>query len=111
MDHTPTVAIRTQGLSRSFGDIVAVNELDLELPAHGVIGFVGPNGSGKSTTIRMLLGLIKPTNGRAEVLGSPSATLSAMPTGSERSSRIRRSCRTSPGARTSRPWRFCAVCR
>jgi len=69
MDHTPAVAVRTQGLSRSFGDIVAVKELDLELPAHGVIGFVGPNGSGKSTTIRMLLGLIKPTDGQAEVLG------------------------------------------
>ena len=71
MTETTTTSIRTHGLTRTFGDITAVSGLDLELPAHGVIGFVGPNGSGKSTTIRMLLGLIRPTEGHAEVLGEP----------------------------------------
>jgi ABC-2 type transport system ATP-binding protein len=69
MSQTTTASIRTSGLTRRFGEITAVNGLELELPNHGVIGFVGPNGSGKSTTIRMLLGLIEPTSGGAEVLG------------------------------------------
>jgi ABC-2 type transport system ATP-binding protein len=63
-------AIATQGLTKKFGDLVAVDGLDLEIPEGGVVGFVGPNGSGKSTTIRMLLGLITPTSGEAQVLGS-----------------------------------------
>ena len=64
-----TSVITTQQLTRTFGDLVAVNALDLDIPAGGVVGFVGPNGSGKSTTIRMLLGLIRPTSGEATVLG------------------------------------------
>jgi ABC-2 type transport system ATP-binding protein len=64
------MAISAHGLTRRFGDLVAVNDLDLEIPAGGVIGFVGPNGSGKSTTIRMLLGLIKPDEGEGWVLGA-----------------------------------------
>lgn len=64
------MAITTRGLTRRFGNLVAVDDLDLELPAGGVIGFIGPNGSGKSTTIRMLLGLIEPSEGEAEVFGS-----------------------------------------
>ena len=62
--------IATQGLTKIFGDLVAVDKLDLRVPKGGVVGFVGPNGSGKSTTIRMLLGLIRPTAGTGEVLGS-----------------------------------------
>jgi len=62
-------AIATQGLTKKFGDLVAVDGLDLEIPKGGVVGFVGPNGSGKSTTIRMLLGLITPTSGEGQVLG------------------------------------------
>ncbi len=62
-------AISTQGLTKRFGDPVAVDHLDLDVPASSVVGFVGPNGSGKSTTIRMLLGLITPTSGEAQVLG------------------------------------------
>jgi ABC-type multidrug transport system ATPase subunit len=54
-------AIVTQGLTKRFGDLVAVDRLDLDVPKGGVVGFVGPNGSGKSTTIRMLLGLISPS--------------------------------------------------
>jgi ABC-2 type transport system ATP-binding protein len=66
-----TSVITTQALTRRFGDLTAVDALDLDIPAGGVVGFVGPNGSGKSTTIRMLLGLIKPTSGTATVLGHP----------------------------------------
>ena len=71
-EHTKAApAIRTRGLTRRFGDLVAVDDVSLEIPQGGVIGLVGPNGSGKSTTIRMLLGLIQPTEGAAEVLGAP----------------------------------------
>jgi ABC-2 type transport system ATP-binding protein len=62
-------SIRTAGLTKDFGDLRAVNEIDLDLPEGGVAGFVGPNGAGKSTTIRMLLGLITPTGGEGEVFG------------------------------------------
>ena len=63
--------IRTNKLTRRFGDIVAVRELNLEIAAGGVVGLVGPNGSGKSTLLRLLLGLIRPTSGTATVFGSP----------------------------------------
>jgi ABC-2 type transport system ATP-binding protein len=63
--------LTTTGLTRRFGDLVAVDALTLELPASGVIGLVGPNGSGKSTLIRMLLGLVAPTSGTGSVLGEP----------------------------------------
>ena len=62
-------AIRTDNLVRNFGAICAVDKLSLEIPAGLVFGFLGPNGSGKTTTIRLLLGLLEPTSGRAEVLG------------------------------------------
>jgi ABC-2 type transport system ATP-binding protein len=62
------MAITTEGLTRRFGTLTAVDELDLDLPAGGVVGLVGPNGSGKSTLIRMLLGLVAPTSGSATVL-------------------------------------------
>jgi ABC-2 type transport system ATP-binding protein len=62
-------AISTSNLSKSFGNRVAVRDITLDLPMGRVIGFVGPNGSGKTTTIRMLLGLIRPTSGTARVLG------------------------------------------
>ena len=63
------VAIRARGLTRRFGKLVAVDHVDLEVPAKRVYGFLGPNGSGKSTTIRMLCGLLTPTDGEIEVLG------------------------------------------
>jgi ABC-2 type transport system ATP-binding protein len=63
------IAIRARGLTRCFGKLVAVDHVDLEVPARRVYGFLGPNGSGKSTTIRMLCGLLTPTAGEIEVLG------------------------------------------
>ncbi len=57
-------------LTRRFGQVTALDRLTVELPPAGVIGLVGPNGSGKSTLIRILLGLIRPTEGSATVLGS-----------------------------------------
>lgn len=61
--------IRARGLTKRFGNLVAVNELDLRVSRGEVYGFLGPNGSGKSTTIRMLCGLLLPTGGDIEVLG------------------------------------------
>ncbi len=58
-----------EGLTRTFGSVRAVDGLDLEVPAGTVFGFLGPNGAGKTTTIRLLLGLLEPTAGRATVLG------------------------------------------
>ncbi|MFD3512659.1 ABC transporter ATP-binding protein [Streptomyces sp. NPDC058657] len=64
--------IDTRGLTKRFrGGQLAVDGLDLSVPAGSVFGFLGPNGSGKTTTIRMLMGLIEPTSGTARVLGSP----------------------------------------
>ncbi len=68
------VAIRMEDLGRTFGQIKAVDGLTLEVPAGIVFGFLGPNGSGKTTTIHMLLGLLAPTTGRAEVLGFDTRT-------------------------------------
>ena len=67
----PVVA--TRGLTKRFGHQVAVNAVDLVVPAASVFGFLGPNGSGKTTTIRMLLGLIGPSAGEVDLLGAPMA--------------------------------------
>jgi len=63
------LAIRARGLSKHFGSLRAVDHLDLDVPKASIYGFLGPNGSGKSTTIRMLCGLLTPTEGTADVLG------------------------------------------
>ena len=63
------LAIRARGLSKHFGELRAVDHLDLDVPRASIYGFLGPNGSGKSTTIRMLCGLLTPTEGGADVLG------------------------------------------
>ena len=65
----PEPAILTEGLSRRFGSLVAVDQVDLRVDAGQFFGFLGPNGAGKSTTIRMLTGLLAPTAGRIELLG------------------------------------------
>jgi len=65
------VAVATSGLTKRFGHQVAVDDLDLVVPTGSVYGFLGPNGSGKTTTIRMLLGLVRPTSGSVEMLGRP----------------------------------------
>jgi ABC-2 type transport system ATP-binding protein len=62
-------AIRTENLSKSFGRTQALDALNLEVPPGEVIGYLGPNGAGKTTTIRLLLGLIRATSGRAEIFG------------------------------------------
>jgi ABC-2 type transport system ATP-binding protein len=63
------VAIRTEQLTRRFGTLVAVENMDLQVTAGQFFGFLGPNGAGKSTTIKMLTGLLAPTSGRVELLG------------------------------------------
>jgi len=62
-------AIRTSGLTRRFGDLTAVDRVDLVIPEARIYGFLGPNGSGKTTAIRMLCGLLIPSEGEVEVLG------------------------------------------
>ena len=56
-------------LTKSYNNVAAVNNLNLEIPQGEAFGFLGPNGAGKTTTIRLLLGLIKPTSGRSEIFG------------------------------------------
>ncbi len=63
------LAVLADGLTKRFGDFTAVEDVSFEVQAGEVVGYLGPNGSGKTTTIRMLLGLLRPTAGRAEVLG------------------------------------------
>src|SRR5207342_2952837 len=63
------IAIRSRGLTKRFGELVAVDHVDLAIPKAQVYGFLGPNGSGKSTTLRMLCGLLTPSEGEVEVLG------------------------------------------
>ncbi|MFC2160036.1 ABC transporter ATP-binding protein [Acidobacteriota bacterium] len=64
-------AITTENLTRKFGELTAVNALNLHVPQGSVYGFLGPNGAGKTTTIRMLLGLIRIHSGQIHVFGRP----------------------------------------
>ncbi len=66
-----TAAIRTLGLTKHFGSVVALDDLDLEVAPGEIFGFLGPNGAGKSTTIKLLLGLLRPTGGEAWLSGIP----------------------------------------
>ncbi len=67
-------SIRTADLVRDFGPVKAVDHLAIEVPQGMIFGFLGPNGAGKTTTIRLLLGLLEPSEGRAEVLGFDTRT-------------------------------------
>ena len=67
MDGAPTIS--TQRLTRRFGELVAVDNVDLRVAPGQFFGFLGPNGAGKSTTIKMLTGLLAPSSGRIEILG------------------------------------------
>lgn len=64
-------AARTHGLRKVYRGTVAVDSVDMDVPEGAVVGMLGPNGSGKTTTIRMLLGLVRPTDGEVELLGRP----------------------------------------
>jgi len=66
---TEVLSVQVHGLSRSFGDFVAVDRIDLAVREGEIFGFLGPNGAGKSTTIRMLCGLLAPTGGTGSVAG------------------------------------------
>lgn len=68
------LAIKTEALTRDFKTVRAVDHLSIEVESGTIFGFLGPNGSGKTTTIRLLLGLLGPTSGRAEVLGLDTQT-------------------------------------
>src|SRR5438067_7995868 len=66
--------LRTEGLSKRYGRILAVDDMNLRVFDGEVYSFLGPNGSGKSTTVGMILGLVRPTKGRALVFGDDMAT-------------------------------------
>jgi ABC-2 type transport system ATP-binding protein len=80
-DGTAALAVASQRLSKRFGRQFAVDGIDLAVPRGAVYGFLGPNGSGKTTTIRMLLGLVRPTAGRHWLLGAamPAGALNVLP--------------------------------
>jgi ABC-2 type transport system ATP-binding protein len=67
MDSAPTIS--TQGLTRRFGELLAVDGVNLQVAPGQFFGFLGPNGAGKSTTIKMLTGLLAPSSGQIEILG------------------------------------------
>src|ERR1700732_490766 len=66
--------ISTTRLTKAFGNLVAVNDLNLQVMQGDIFGFLGPNGSGKTTTIRMLLGLLRPSSGSAQIFGLDNRT-------------------------------------
>ena len=69
MSRSSDLAIHTRGLRKAFSGKVAVRSLSLDVPRGEVFGFLGPNGAGKSTSVKMLLGLVFPTSGEAQILG------------------------------------------
>jgi ABC-2 type transport system ATP-binding protein len=72
MEATVDSVIRTRGLAKSYRGRAALHGIDLDVPRNVVFGYLGPNGAGKTTTIRLLAGLLRPTAGTAEILGSDS---------------------------------------
>ncbi len=76
--HDAGPAVETRALTKRYGDLVAVEGLDLRVRRSEVYGFLGPNGAGKTTTLRMLAGLIRPTSGKASVLGAAPGSRAAL---------------------------------
>ncbi|MFA5072502.1 MAG: ABC transporter ATP-binding protein [Nitrospirota bacterium] len=75
-DNKNGIAVKVQGLTRTFGNFIAVDNISLEVRKGQIFGFLGPNGAGKSTTIRMLCGLLMPTSGTGTVGGNDITTQS-----------------------------------
>lgn len=71
VNHSAPVVLRTEGLTRRFGDLVAVDDLTLDVCEGEVFGFLGPNGAGKTTSINMMCGLLKPDRGQVFIHGQP----------------------------------------
>jgi ABC-2 type transport system ATP-binding protein len=69
-----SIAVRTVGLTKRYGTLTAVNDLDLEIPEGSVFGLIGPNGAGKSTTFAIMASILSPTSGVAEVAGFDPST-------------------------------------
>ena len=67
------VIARAEHLTKRFGDVTAVDDVSFEIRAGDIVGYLGPNGSGKTTTIRILLGLLRPTSGHSSLLGIDTA--------------------------------------
>ena len=78
---TDDLVVTTDGLTKTYGDFHAVDHVDLRVPRGGIYGFLGPNGAGKSTTMKLLLGLTRPTSGTMSVLGHPVSPRSPLPAG------------------------------
>ena len=74
-------AVRARGLTKTFGDVIALDEVDLDVPAGQIHGLVGPNGAGKTTLLGLLLGLTVPDTGALEILGTPVGRALAVPAG------------------------------
>jgi ABC-2 type transport system ATP-binding protein len=72
-------AIEARGLTKRFGELVAVDDVSFAIERGGIVGFLGPNGAGKTSTLRMLLGLITPSAGSATINGSPYRQLPSPP--------------------------------
>src|SRR5215210_7819413 len=69
MNTPDTYVIKTDGLTKTYKGVSALQDLSLSVPRHSIFGFLGPNGAGKSTTIKLLLGLTRPTSGSATIFG------------------------------------------
>ena len=73
--------VTTDGLTRTYNGVNAVDNVSMRVPAGGIYGFLGPNGAGKSTTMKLLLGLTSPTSGRMSILGRPVGPRTPLPPG------------------------------
>ena len=76
-----TAAIRARGITRTFGDVIALDGVDLDVPAGQIHGLVGPNGAGKTTLLGLLLGLAVADGGTLDILGTPVGRALAVPAG------------------------------